>query len=150
MAVGVPAAVLSVALFGTASGLYTLDTVDHFVNQYGILVVAVVSMLVVAWGVRALRVLADHHDVYGSLKLGRTWIALVSVITPAALAWVLVDSFLNELDAPYGEYPRWLINTFGWGSAVAVLVFGVLASLVKWRPETSLEAPPDVTEEASR
>ena len=150
MAVGVPAAVLSLALFGTASGLYTLDTVDHFVNQYGILVVAVVSMLVVAWGVRALRILAAHHDVYGSLKLGRTWIALVSVITPAALSWVLVDSFLNELDAPYEDYPGWLLNTFGWGSAVAVLVFGVLASLVKWRPDTSLEAPPDVTEGANR
>jgi NSS family neurotransmitter:Na+ symporter len=150
MVVGVPAAVLSLALFGTASGLYTLDTVDHFVNQYGILVVAVVSMLVVAWGVRALRSLAAHHDVFGSLKLGRTWIALVSVITPAALTWVLVDSFRTELDEPYGAYPQWLLNTFGWGSAALVLVFGVLASLVPWRPETSLEAPPDVTEELTR
>ncbi len=150
MIVSVPAAVLSLAMFGTASGLYTLDTVDHFINQYGILVVAVVSMLVVAWGVRALRTLADHHDVFGSLKLDRTWIALVSVITPAALTWVLVDSFINEIDAPYEGYPQWLLNTFGWGSAAAVLVFGVLASLVKWRPETSLEAPPDVSEELTR
>ena len=148
MAVGIPAALLSLALFGTASGLYSLDVLDHWMNQYGILVVAVVSMLVVAWGARALRTLADHHDVYGSLKLGRTWIALVSVITPAALTWVLVDSFLNELDAPYGDYPQWLLNTFGWGAAVAVIVFGVLASLVRWRPETSLETPPDVIEEA--
>jgi neurotransmitter:Na+ symporter, NSS family len=150
MAVGVPAAVLSLALFSTASGLYTLDTIDHFINQYGILVVAVVSMLVVAWGVRALRTLADHHDVYGSLKLDRIWIALVSVITPVALTYVLIDGFVDEIDAPYGDYPRWLLNTFGWGAAAAVLVFSVLASLVKWRPETSLEAPPDVAEEASR
>jgi len=150
LAVGLPAALVSLALFGTASGLYTLDTVDHFVNQYGILVVVVVSMLVVAWGVRALRSLAAHHDVYGSLKLGRTWIALVSVITPAALTWVLVDSFRTEIDEPYGGYPQWLLNTFGWGSAAIVLVFGVLASLVRWRPETSLEVPPDVTEETTR
>jgi NSS family neurotransmitter:Na+ symporter len=150
MVVGVPAAVISLALFATTSGLYTLDTIDHFINQYGILVVAVVSMLVVAWGVRALRSLAEHHDVYGSLKLGWTWIALVSVITPAALTYVLVDGFLDEIDAPYGDYPQWLLNTFGWGSAAAVIVFGVLASLVKWRPETSLEIPPDITEEATR
>ena len=149
LAVGLPAAVLSLALFSTASGLYTLDVLDHWMNQYGILVVAVVSMLVVSWGVRALRTLAAHHDVYGSLKLGRTWVALVSVLTPAALTWVLVDSFRGELDAPYGDYPQWLLNTFGWGAAVAVLVFGVLASFVRWRPQTSLEAPSDVAEEAS-
>jgi neurotransmitter:Na+ symporter, NSS family len=150
MAVGVPAAVLSLALFATTSGLWTLDTTDHFINHYGILVVAVVSMLVVAWGVRALRTLADHHDVFGSLKLNRTWITLISVITPAAITWVVVDSFINEIDEPYEGYPQWLLNTFGWGSAAVVLVFGILASLVKWRPETSLAAPPDVSEELPR
>jgi NSS family neurotransmitter:Na+ symporter len=40
--------VLSLVLFSTTSGIYVLDVVDHFVNQYGILVVALVSMLVVA------------------------------------------------------------------------------------------------------
>ena len=150
MAVGIPAAVISLVLFSTTSGLYVLDVLDHFINQDGILVVAVVSMLVVAWGVRALRTLAEHHDVYGSLKLGRTWTALVAVITPVALTYVLVDGFVDELDEPYGAYPQWLLNSFGWGAAVAVIVFAVLASLVRWRPETSLETPPDVTEEATR
>jgi hypothetical protein len=31
--------VLSLVLFSTTSGIYVLDVVDHFVNQYGILVV---------------------------------------------------------------------------------------------------------------
>ena len=150
MAVCVPAALLSLALFGTASGIYTLDTLDHFINQYGILVVAVVSMLVVAWGVRALQTLADHHNMFGSLRLGRPWFALVSVITPAALTWVLVDSLISELDEPYSGYPQWLLNTFGWGAAIAVIVFGVLAARVRWRPETSLDVPPDDFEEVTR
>jgi neurotransmitter:Na+ symporter, NSS family len=46
--------VLSLLFFSTTSGIYVLDIVDHFVNRFGILVVAVVSMLVVAWVVRAL------------------------------------------------------------------------------------------------
>lgn len=143
LAVGLPAAILSLALFSTTSGLYVLDTLDHFINQYGILVVAVVSMLVVAWGVRALTTLAAHHNLTGSLKLGRTWIAIVSVITPVALTYVLVDSFVNEIDTPYEDYPQWLLNTFGWGAAGIVIVFGVLAASVRWRPETSLDVPPD-------
>ena len=36
-----------------------------------------------------------------------------------------------------------MLNSLGWGSAVAVIVFSLLAALVKWRPETSLEAPAD-------
>jgi NSS family neurotransmitter:Na+ symporter len=65
LVVGVPAAVLSLILFSTTSGIYVLDVVDHFVNQYGILVVALVSMLVVAWGVRALPSLSQHLNVHG-------------------------------------------------------------------------------------
>ena len=141
MAVGVPAAVISLVFFSTTSGVHVLDIIDHFINQYGILLVAVVSILVVAWGVRALGELAEHHDKTGSLTLGWTWIALMSVVSPVALVYILVDGLRTELDTAYGGYPQWMLNTLGWGSAVAVIVFGVLASLVRWRPGTSLEVP---------
>jgi hypothetical protein len=71
LAVGVPAALLSLVLFSTTSGIYVLDVVDHFVNQYGILVVALVSMLVVAWAVRALTGLSGHLNVHGRPPGGR-------------------------------------------------------------------------------
>jgi NSS family neurotransmitter:Na+ symporter len=148
LAVGVPAAVLSLLLFSTTSGIYVLDTLDHFINQFGILVVAVVSMLVVAWGARALRTLAGHHNLTGSLKLGRTWFALVSVITPAALTYVLVDAFVTDVKDAYEGYPAWLLGTFGWGAAAAVVVVGVLASLLPWRSQTPLDiAVPEIEEE---
>src|SRR5690606_39551031 len=54
-----------------------LDIVDHFVNQYGILLVAVVSTLAVAWGARALPTLSAHLNKHGSLRLGRWWHVLV-------------------------------------------------------------------------
>ena len=152
MAVGVPAAVISLVLFSTTSGVYVLDIVDHFINQYGILLVAVVSMLVVAWGARALGAIARHHNLTGSLKLGRTWLTLVSIVTPLALLYVLLDGLLTELEAPYEDYPQWMLNTLGWGSAAAVLVFGLLAARVRWRAQTSLDIPteiiPDTTEES--
>src|SRR5690606_31512991 len=34
--VSVPAALISLAFFSTASGLYVLDILDHFINQFGI------------------------------------------------------------------------------------------------------------------
>jgi neurotransmitter:Na+ symporter, NSS family len=139
----VPSALLSLAFFSTTSGVYVLDIVDHFINRYGILVVAVVSMLAVAWLARALRELADHMNRTGSVPLGSWWKVLISAITPLVLIVVLVRELTADLQTPYESYPSWMLGVFGWGIAVAVIVLAVLASLIRWRPETSPNVPED-------
>ena len=42
LVVGVPAAVISIVLLGTTTGVYVLDIVDHFINRFGILLVAAI------------------------------------------------------------------------------------------------------------
>lgn len=150
LVVGVPAALISLVLLGTTSGVYVLDIVDHFINQFGILLVAVVSMLVVAWVLRALPTLAAHVNITGSFRLGPIWYAMVAVVAPIALGYVLVRAFLDDLDTPYEGYPTWMLATFGWGAAVAVIVVGVLLSLFRWRQQTSLDVPTETEEEAPR
>ncbi|HWJ68206.1 MAG TPA: sodium-dependent transporter [Nocardioides sp.] len=150
MAVGVPAALISLVLFSTTSGLHVLDIVDHFINQYGILLVAVVSMVVVAWLLRALPTLADHLNRTGSLPLGRTWFTLIAFVAPVALGYVLLDAFISDIETPYGAFPTWMLAVFGWGGAAAVVAFGLLAAQLPWRRETPLEEPYDRTEEVSR
>lgn len=140
-AVGVPAAILSVAFFSTTSGVYVLDIVDHFINQFGILVVAVVSMLVLAWVARALPGLAGHLNRTGSVRLGRGWMVLVAAITPLALSVVLIRQFLVDVGTPYEGYPGWMLGVFGWGVAAGVVVFALLAARVRWRESTSLAVP---------
>jgi neurotransmitter:Na+ symporter, NSS family len=137
----VPCAIASILLLSTTTSLYALDIMDHFVNQFGILLVAVVSMLALAWGFRLVPTLAAHLNRHGSLKLGYVWRALVSVITPAALIWVLVDQFQADLETPYGGYPDWMLGWLGWGVAGGVIVVGLLAGLIPWRRQTSLAVP---------
>ena len=131
--VTVPMAVLSLVFLSTTSGLHVLDIVDHFINQFGILLVAVVSMVVVAWGLRALPMLAAHLNDRSSVHIGAWWRVLIGFLTPAALIYILADSFINDLKTPYGDYPGWMLGVFGWGAAVAVIVFGFLAARVPWR-----------------
>ena len=145
LVVTIPSAVLSLVFFSTTSGIYVLDILDHFINQFGILLVAVVSMIVVSWGVRALPMLADHLDAEGSIRLGTWWRVLVSVVTPIALAYVLVQAFLDDLQEPYGGFPQWMLLTFGWGAAALVLVAGFALARVGWRTGTRLEPPYDAT-----
>lgn len=144
LGVTVPMAVLSVVFLGTTSGLHVLDILDHFLNQFGILLVAVVSMVVIAWGLRALPLLADHLNQRSSVHVGTWWRALVGVVAPLALTYVLVDAFLTDVDKPYGGYPTWMLAVFGWGAAAAVIVVGFLVARVPWRGE---DVAADVSDE---
>ncbi len=138
LAVGVPTTVLSLIMFSTTSGIYVLDIVDHFINRFGILLVAVVSMLVLAWALRALPSLAAHLNRDGSVPLGTWWVVMLAGITPAVLTFILIQEFLDVVRAPYGEYPTWMLTVFGWGVVVAVMVIAVALSLVRWRQDTPL------------
>jgi NSS family neurotransmitter:Na+ symporter len=149
LAVVVPAALLSLVLFSTTSGIYVLDVVDHFVNQYGILVVALVSMLVVVWGIRALTGLGDHLNVHGRPRVGTGWRALTSVVAPAGLAVVLVLALRDDLRARYEDYPSWLLVGFGWAMVVVLPLIGFLLARMPWRAGTHLSGPPPGSDPAA-
>ncbi len=136
--VSLPMALLSLMFLSTTSGLHVLDIVDHFINQFGILLVAVVSMIVVAWGLRALPTIAAHLNDGGSIRLGLWWRALIGVVAPIALIYVLLDGLWTDINTPYGDYPSWMLGVFGWGAAVAVIVFGFAAAQLRWRRDTAL------------
>ena len=149
LVVVVPCGLLSLALFSTTSGIYVLDVVDHFVNQYGILVVALVSMLVVVWVIRALPVLGAHLNVHGRPRVGRTWRLLTSVVTPAGLTVVLVLALRDDLGAPYEDYPTWLLVVFGWLMVVLLPVVGFALARMPWRAGTHLDGPPPGSDPAA-
>ena len=136
LVVTIPCAIISLVGFSTTSGIYVLDILDHFINRFGILLVAVVSMLVVAWVVRGLPRLRDHLNTDGSVPVGGWWIVLMSVITPVVLGYVLVTELLAVLDETYGGYPGWMVLVFGWLAALLVLVVGFLLPRIPWRPDT--------------
>ena len=141
LAVGVPAALISILLLGTTTGVYVLDIVDHFINRFGILVVAVASMLALAWVFKKTGLLREHLNRDGSVRLGRWWEFLIGIFAPAALTFILVNEFIDNLREPYEGYPSWMLNTFGWGLALAVLVLGFLAARLPWRDNTFLGDP---------
>ncbi|MFC7359597.1 sodium-dependent transporter [Nocardioides astragali] len=141
MAVGIPAAVISITLLGTTTGVFVLDIVDHFINRFGILVVAVASMLAMSWVFKKTGLLREHLNRDGSIHLGRWWQWLVGIVAPAALTFILVNEFIDNIREPYEDYPTWMLNTLGWGLAVAVLVLGFVAARLPWRDNTFLGDP---------
>ena len=141
MAVGVPAALISIVLLGTTTGVYVLDIIDHFINRFGILLVAVVSMLLLSWVFKKTGLLREHLNRDGSVHLGSWWQVLIGVVAPAALTFILVSELINNVQEPYEGYPTWMLTTLGWGLAVAVAVLGFVAARMPWRDKTFLGDP---------
>lgn len=131
--VGGATALVSIILFPTTGGVYLLDVVDRFINQYGIVVAALVSVIVVAWLLRQLKPLGDHANETSAIKLGLLWRITLGVVTPVVLGVMLWDSLQTELAENYEGYPDSFLLGAGWCVALGALVLGVVLSLVPWK-----------------
>ena len=140
LGVTIPIAVVSTVLFSTTTGLPLLDVMDKWVNSYGIVAVAAVSTIIVAYVVRGLPTLRDHLNHLGTFPIGKVWMACVAVIAPLVLGISLILSTVELVTAEttYGEYPGWFNLVFGWLMAIGLVVVGILLSLIPWPAGSNL------------
>ncbi|UGY90984.1 sodium-dependent transporter [Streptomyces gobiensis] len=143
-------ALASLVLFPTDTGLYLLDASDHFINQYGIALAALVSVVTVAWLLRRLPQLQKNADATSAVRLGHWWRICLGVITPLVLGWMLVDAFRQELAENYAELPTTFLLWAGWGVAIGALLIAVLLALIPWRRGGAAELDEDSLDERSR
>ena len=141
--VGIPMAIVSTLMFGTTGGIYVLDTMDAFINSFGIIAVAAVLMLAVTYAFRRLPLLREHLDSVGSIKLKGWWPVLIAVIIPILLLVMLYQALSDKIGTPYEDYPAQLLGIFGWGMVVALPFIAIGISLLPWRGDVSLEDEPE-------
>ena len=134
--VGVPMMLVSVLLFGTTTGLPMLDVFDKFVNYFGIVAVAFVSLIAIVANEK-LGLLGDHLNETSSFKVGFFW-RLCIVLTTGILAFMLFSEGAKVLSEGYEGYPSWFVNIFGWGMAISLLIVAFMLSRLKWKNDTQL------------
>jgi NSS family neurotransmitter:Na+ symporter len=122
-------------MFTTNAGLIWLDIVDHFLNQYGLIVVGIVEALVVGWLYRTdllkshivanLGLSGTHHKFFKYVVL-QLWMYCIRFITPVALGIAIVNSLMQEFVEPYAGYPvsGVLFLGVGWILITHVVAFG--------------------------
>ena len=134
--VGVPMMLVSVILFGTTTGLPMLDVFDKFVNYFGIVAVAVASLIAIVANEK-LGLLGNHLNETSSFKVGFFW-RLCIVLTSGVLAFMLFSEGAKVFSEGYEGYPNWFVNTFGWGMSISLLVVAFFLSRLKWKSDTKL------------
>ena len=144
LVMGIPATVISLALFGTRSGLNTLDIVDNFINNVGVVGCAVAMTLFTALVRPRLAGLRRHLNSVSAPAIPPVWDFLVGIVIPAVLAFMLISSLITSLREGYDEYATYLVTIFGWGSVAFALIASAILTLVPWsHPQRTSTTPTD-------
>ncbi len=118
-------------IFASGAGLYWLDIVDHYINQYGLVIAGILECLVVGWVLKA-RVLRTHINAVSDWGVNRLWDFAIKIVTPGILTIILVSNFINEFNKPYGGYDVLALILLGGIWLSATLLIGLGLSLPKW------------------
>lgn len=137
MAVGVPMAVVSLLLFPTTTGMNLLDITDAFINNFGIVGVALLATVTLTAAFGALPTLRNHLNRSSSFKVGRIWQLFVGGVAPIILGFTLINEVQRTFAEGYGGMPDWFVNVFGWGMIVLVVLMALVLTAIPWGPRSN-------------
>lgn len=111
-------------IYTTSAGIYWLDIIDHFINYYGLVLVALLEVIAVAWFFK-LPSLREHINAISEIKIGRWWDWSLKYVTVFILTVLLLLDIWGNLQKPYGDYS---IDALGAG--ILAILIGMLVSAI--------------------
>ncbi len=125
-------------LYSTGAGLYLLDIIDNFINNYGIVVVGLLEVILIGW-ISSPDTVRNHTNKISYFRIGKWWNICVKFVTPAILLFMLVQSIITEVKTPYGGYELSALLSYGW----SIIGFGIILALViskrQWKSKNILD-----------
>lgn len=143
------AAIVSL-LFATQGGINLVDTVDYFINHFGVAVTGFVEVILIGWVLRKLTELQKHANGISDIRVGLWWKLSLWVVTPVILGYMLYDllrtNLLKQFQTETGNYEGYsdaFILYSGWAVVIGVIVLGIIFASMKWMNRPILEKEED-------
>ncbi|MBV7363096.1 sodium-dependent transporter [Actinomycetaceae bacterium TAE3-ERU4] len=133
--VGLAAAVISLVLFASESGLNTLDIVDKYINEIGVVICAISTSILVTVLHPRLSRLRRHLNALSNVRIGKWWDLMVGFVVPATLTVMFIKNTASLISGGYGEYPTWYTVGFGWGSLILCFVLAYILTVTFWNQD---------------
>lgn len=113
-------------IFTTKAGLYYLDIVDHFLVNYGLVVVGILEAIIIGYFIKTKEFMNFINKV-SEWKIGNFWLFAIKFIIPVFLIILLVVNFYNEIKSPYENYPVKFLIGLG---VLPVILAPIIAVLI--------------------
>jgi NSS family neurotransmitter:Na+ symporter len=115
-------------LFMTNAGLYWLDIIDHYINNFLILFIGLCEAVVIGYIYGAPK-MRDFVNRFSDWKVGRWWDLCIWIVLPLFLGTAIVLNTVDGIANPYGDgsYP-FFANLVGWAVVVGLPVLSILVS----------------------
>lgn len=123
----------SVSIFlTTGAGLYILDIVDYFINNYAIVVSGLVEVILIAW-VFKLNDIKAHANENSDFKVGIWWDICLKFVTPIMLIIMFALKLKEDLAIPYGngDYKTSALLILGWSMPLITVIAGIIGMKIK-------------------
>lgn len=122
-------------LYATKGGLYWLDIVDNYINNFGIVAIGLFEAIAIGWIYKSSK-LRNYFNPISEVKLGKWYDVMITVITPIALGGILIWNIVQEIvDAVngkfYGGYPLWSVVVGGWLMIAVVIIVSIVLGKTK-------------------
>ncbi len=117
-------------VFMTNGGLFVLDIVDHFINNFGIVLAGLVEVVLLSWFFK-LDTVREHANALSDFAIGSWWNFCLKVITPIVLGYMAIANLVGDIRVPYEGYPASALLIFGWCVVVVIIPLSIAMQTIK-------------------
>lgn len=129
VAIGGGLAAICSLLFATRGGLYFLDSVDYFINTFGVALAGLIEVVAIAWFAKELKTIQKYANDLSDIQIGAWWRICLGLVTPVVLGYMMFDNLRTNLTSEYEGYSREFLFSWGWTVALGAIFVGVLFSI---------------------
>ncbi len=119
-------------LYTTKSGLYWLDIVDYFMNNYGLLVVGILQCIAIGYFYNH-REMREYANSKSDFTIGRWWDFCIKYLTPIVVTILFITNIIDRIKSPYGGYSRLAEFLGGWLVLIIIIIIAVILYKSKGR-----------------
>ena len=119
-------------LFSGQSGIFILDIVDYFMNNFGIILCGLVEIIFICW-VFKLGSFKEYINKISDFSIGKIWSFMLIILVPLFLGYMAIGNFISNIEKNYGGYSTTAVILFGWGVLIGIIILSIAIPRIKRR-----------------
>ena len=112
-------------IYTTKSGLFWLDIVDYFMNNFGLLVVGILMCIAVGWFYKY-EEMREYANSKSDFTIGKWWDFCIRYFTPVVVGALFITNVVDRVKSAYGGYARIAEFLGGWLVIIGFVIVAVI------------------------